>query len=135
MEKNRCSFTRLPGAMAWLEHLSSETLGALHPAIYLTSVFSGPTQGVEGTGLLEKLGHGHERLEGRGRENSQIMVANRMEGYREGSLSGQFQRLSLRSGEDESMYSWRVSKTGEVVLEAPGELPGGATQQTLGTEV
>lgn len=58
MEKNRCSFTRLPGAMAWLEHLSSETLGALHPAIYLTSVFSGPTQGVEGTGLLEKLGHG-----------------------------------------------------------------------------
>ena len=58
-----------------------------------------------------------------------------MEGYREGSLSGQFQRLSLRSGEDESMYSWRVSKTGEVVLEAPGELPGGATQQTLGTEV
>lgn len=135
MEKNRCSSTRLPGAMAWFEHLSSETLGVLHPEIYLTSVFSGPTWRVEGTGLLEKLGHEHERLGGRGRENSQIMVADRMEGCREGSLSRQLQRSSLRRGEDESMYSWRVSKAGEVVLEAIGELPGGAAQQTLGAEV
>lgn len=33
------------------------------------------------------------------------------------------------------MYSWIVSKAGEVVPEAPGELPGGAAQQTLGAEV
>lgn len=110
--------------MAWLEHLSSETLGALHPAIYLTSVFSGPTWGVEGTDLLEKLGHGREHLGGRGRENSRIMVADRMERCREGSLSRQFQRQSLTSGEDEPIYSWKVSQTGKVVLEAPGELPG-----------
>lgn len=134
MEKKRssstCSATRLPGPMAWLEHLSLETLGALHPAIYLTSVFSGPTWGVEGTDLLEKLEHGREHLGGRGRENSQIMVADRMEGCRERSLSRQFQRQSLRSGEFESIYSRKVSQTGKVVLEAPGEPPGG-TPSTL----